>query len=760
MNLQTGMVLHGYKLLFRISTDDARELWRASRGEQAWNLWISAAGARTVDECTCEPAGPTTTAENTPHLHVTPPPPPPPPLLPTYKQVDTAQVFGPPSSGPATVSAAGDALGLPLPREVRTRGTGPSPRPKTHVDWDRITAFPTNPAGKEEEPLEPGTMLNDRHEVVRQLGRGGYANVYLVRDTRSFLEVNLAVKIPVSTSAPDPLFHQLRSQYKSWKMLSDADPNHFVRLINVEKIRPPGRNMMVGIFMEYLSGGNLAAFVANDMNGHPRNQLELARVLGMFLKVCEAARSLHAHGRIHRDIKPANVLLENGGQVCKLSDFELVMAPNDTSPVEGGTPPYMAPECFQGVFSLSSDIYALGITLYSLLANWLPDENSSVRQFPRLSQLNPILPPELDDIAWRCTDPIAANRPQDVADVVGEILRLGLSGDPARSAPASLARLLHAHLSIEDKSYLAETLIRSGFRSQRQGADHDSDLIEEYCYTASPRDVLADNCTARQLAGIAQALGVTPSPNRAETIDAVLSSIGFRTGPRQISGIESARSYLDGQLLELTHATGVDECVGIVHSGLVSVERTIDLLVRFFGQLVYGSGMSAFLSKIGGGKKPALLTFGQKTHALRELCWSKPAVNLPERVRQVFQWPIIGKPVFDDLEQLLKERNRLAHRDELLSFRESQSDGRKTLTKAIDVLRALSENIQMPRVVQVISREDDVYGRHFYMGRDDRNRSERLFTPLPLEVGEVYLFFPVTNPARINPIIFPYKAQS
>ncbi|MBI4872199.1 MAG: hypothetical protein HY814_11605 [Candidatus Riflebacteria bacterium] len=53
-----------------------------------------------------------------------------------------------------------------------------------------------------------------------------------------------------------------------------------------------------------------------------------------------------------------------------------------------------------------------------------------------------------------------------------------------------------------------------------------------------------------------------------------------------------------------------------------------------------------------------------------------------------------------------------------------------------------------------------MYGRRFYLGRDDRNRCERIFTPLPLAVGNLYLFFPLTNPVRINPLIFPYDRRA
>jgi hypothetical protein len=187
------------------------------------------------------------------------------------------------------------------------------------------------------------------------------------------------------------------------------------------------------------------------------------------------------------------------------------------------------------------------------------------------------------------------------------------------------------------------------------------------------------------------------------------------------------------------------------------VERTIDLLVKFYGQLLYGSGFNAFLTRLANGKPPNRLTLGQKVSALREFCSKPPALPLAERIKQIFRWPIIGAEVFARLNELVDYRNQLVHQTEFKNFHAAQRFGRYTLTIAVDIITRFAANSYLPRVVQIISRQDDVYGRHFYFGQDDRGRSERIFTPLPLQVGELYLFFPLTNPARINPLIFPYN---
>ena len=60
---------------------------------------------------------------------------------------------------------------------------------------------------------------------------------------------------------------------------------------------------------------------------------------------------------------------------------------------------------------------------------------------------------------------------------------------------------------------------------------------------------------------------------------------------------------------------------------------------------------------------------------------------------------------------------------------------------------------------RLTSLEHDVFGRHFYYGVDDKGRREKIFHSFPLQLGEIYLFFPLTNPARINPLIVPYEYE-
>jgi serine/threonine protein kinase len=679
-----------------------------------------------------------------------------------------------------------------IPPRVAPKFLPPGPGDTQRVGPSTIEAI-TGSAAREATdvgvfPLE--TILSSRYRIKSHLDQGGFGNIYLAVDIEDYFEDEIILKVPIKDENPDILARRLKSQYKEWKVLSEKNPDQVVKLLGVKRLAANDRTI-VGVLMEYMAGGNLLNMVKTKWAGSPRTQDQLASLMRLFLQVCRSIHLLHANKLLHRDIKPANMLLDATQSKCKISDFELIVHEEQSDQITDimGTVPYMAPECFEGRYSIASDIFSLGATLYQLLSGKYPFgpaslramqplEISLIRPIPSgespstfssnrrltkpqdLTGLNALVSPELSQIVMRCLNPDPEQRSSSTHDLIKDLERLGLTNEGANTAPLNFARLLIAHLSDEDKDYLVKSLERSGFRSARELKIHkQEDLIEEYCYIAPPHEVLAHNCTNRSLALLAESVGLNPqgSTSRDELIDDIFGALGFLSGPRQVPGVEKTRAFVEDLLLNIGNTTAIDECVGMAHSGISAVERTIDLLVRFYGQLLYGSGFDSVLSRLAGGKPSHLLTFGQKVSALREFCSKPPSVPLSERIRQVFHWPILGPEILERVQELLNYRNQLAHQTEFNSFHAAQRFGRHALTLAVEIVTALAANSYIPRVVQITSRQDDVYGRHFYFGQDDRGRSERIFTPLPLEVGQLYLFFPLTNPARINPLIFPYN---
>ena len=207
-----------------------------------------------------------------------------------------------------------------------------------------------------------------RYSLVRELGRGTTATVYLAHDPFAGREV--AVK--VFRHAPGD--HGLTRGTHRVSFLNEAalvgklHHPHIAALFDAAV--EPGFSYVV---MEYVSGGTLAQFAAADMLLPPE------RVIEMVFKLSRALEYAQHHGVIHRDVKPANVLLTESLDV-KLSDFGVARIDNSTHTHINhvGSPAYLSPEHVTDLpLSHQSDIYALGVVMYQLLTGRLPFNASS-----------------------------------------------------------------------------------------------------------------------------------------------------------------------------------------------------------------------------------------------------------------------------------------------------------------------------------------------------------------------------------------------
>jgi serine/threonine-protein kinase len=151
--------------------------------------------------------------------------------------------------------------------------------------------------------------------------------------------------------------------------------------------------------MELLAGATLARHVA------PAHRLPVPLVLDIGAQLAEALGHAHRQGVVHRDVKPANALFDPATRRAVLTDFGLSRASDTQSSRSGmflGTPVYMAPELLGGEPpDASTDLYALGVLLYALLAGRPPFENPSMGALLRAVMHEP--PPSLAE--WRADWP-------------------------------------------------------------------------------------------------------------------------------------------------------------------------------------------------------------------------------------------------------------------------------------------------------------------------------------------------------------------
>ncbi|QUV98510.1 serine/threonine-protein kinase [Chloracidobacterium aggregatum] len=212
-----------------------------------------------------------------------------------------------------------------------------------------------------------GTSVSDRYVVERELGRGGNGIVYLARDQQLHGRL-VVVKVLLENQQSEPLAQRLfESESEALARISHP---------GVVKVLDRGRLLSGQSYfvMEYVRGETLRAVMQ-------RRKLSLAEVAGVVSQIGRALSAAHREGVYHRDLKPENVMLEDLGDEAlhvKLIDFGIAKVANSAVKQDGpdglvGTLPYMAPEqILASGCSAATDIYALGIIAYELLAGERP----------------------------------------------------------------------------------------------------------------------------------------------------------------------------------------------------------------------------------------------------------------------------------------------------------------------------------------------------------------------------------------------------
>jgi serine/threonine protein kinase/beta-lactam-binding protein with PASTA domain len=205
-----------------------------------------------------------------------------------------------------------------------------------------------------------GTLFDGRYQVVRKLGAGGMANVYLAEDQE--LGRRVAIKILNDRHAGDEQFvERFRREAKNAAALSHP---------NIVSIYDRGEaEGTYYIAMEFLEGRSLKELIVQ------RGPAPITVTIEYVRQILSALRFAHRHGIVHRDIKPHNVLVDSEGRV-KVTDFGIARAGTSEMTEAGsivGTAQYLSPEQARGTdVDQRSDLYSLGVVLYELLTGTLP----------------------------------------------------------------------------------------------------------------------------------------------------------------------------------------------------------------------------------------------------------------------------------------------------------------------------------------------------------------------------------------------------
>jgi serine/threonine protein kinase len=252
-------------------------------------------------------------------------------------------------------------------------------------------------------------LFADRYRLERRLGVGGMATVQLAFDTR--LERYVAVKLLAEHLAEDSSFIS-RFRREALAAARLVHPN-IVQVFDFGSDSHSGRQFIV---MEYVDGHSCAELLRDRGPMTPRDAVEI------LTQACRGLDYAHRNGVVHRDVKPGNLMVNTDG-VVKLADFGIAKAAehSDITKVGSvlGTAAYLSPEQARGEpAGPASDMYALGVVSYQLMAGRLPYEAGSLTDLARQQESGP--PPLLSDEV------------RDVPPALAAAIARALARDPER----------------------------------------------------------------------------------------------------------------------------------------------------------------------------------------------------------------------------------------------------------------------------------------------------------------------------------------
>src|SRR6476661_3526471 len=198
-----------------------------------------------------------------------------------------------------------------------------------------------------------------KYKILSTIGSGGFGTVYLAEDT--WIDKKVALKVPHKQGVD---FGEL---LREPRLLATLNHPNIVTILTAEK-----QENVFFIVMEFVPGETLESIIARE------GAIDVALALDYTCQICNAVDHAHRQGVLHRDLRPSNVLVTDNGML-KVADFGtsrfLEIAAHGTTVI--GSPPYMAPEQFQGKAVFASDMYSLGVTMYQMLTGALPYDSPS-----------------------------------------------------------------------------------------------------------------------------------------------------------------------------------------------------------------------------------------------------------------------------------------------------------------------------------------------------------------------------------------------
>jgi len=256
-----------------------------------------------------------------------------------------------------------------------------------------------------------------KYKIIKTLGSGGFGTVYLAEDT--ILKTFRALKVPHRLG-----IHNERSLQECILQTKLLDHPNIVKLLTVDII-----DSTILMVMEYIKGSDLEKLLDE------KDVLDIDTALRYFRQLLSALEFAHSHLVIHRDIRPSNILLTED-DIVKITDFgtSTLLSDRQYATTKIGSPPYMAPEQFEGRAVLASDIYSAGCLFYEMVSGLPPIvmanpmeiyKKARSSDYEPLIKKVPSISPELNYIVTKMLEPDSAKRYKSIKNVIDDLDQMG-----------------------------------------------------------------------------------------------------------------------------------------------------------------------------------------------------------------------------------------------------------------------------------------------------------------------------------------------
>lgn len=400
--------------------------------------------------------------------------------------------------------------------------------------------------------IEPGTILSGKYKILEKIGMGGMGAVFKAQDLDFDVERSVAIKVlPAHLAADEKLVKRFREEINILARLEH--PN----IVPIYTIGEEGE--IVYYVMKYLRGDTLKGRIRH------RGTLSPEQVTVIMIQISRAVDYIHRAGAIHRDIKSVNIMLDEQDNAT-LMDFGIAkIAGGANLTADGevlGTAPYMAPEQWEGLNDPRSDIYALGILMYEMLAGAPPFAGDSISEIMVAHLRKP-------------PTPLRSVRPQ-VPEALAQVVHCCLAKNP--DDRYATAADLCAALEFTDRTIHTES-----FSTLNHGDREESTLVMD----AEELKTAAESTGAAKKASMT-ATGKPENP----TVDSFLASLG-KTPVTETAGAEQGGTVAETATLPPR---------GIKYRRLaliIGIALIASLLIALATSFILGKSTSKYLSAWG-----------------------------------------------------------------------------------------------------------------------------------------------------------------